>query len=48
MLDLSYMIHDMTDTKNIERTEKRNPFSGESIMLTQQEARSMTEYSLMN
>ena len=33
MLDLSYMIHDMTDIK----IKTTNPFSGESIMLTQQE-----------
>ena len=37
MLDLSYMIQDMTNT---ERTEKRvNRFNGESVMLTKEEAR---------
>ena len=35
MLDLSYMIQDMTE-RNIKRT---NPFSGESEMLTEQEAK---------
>ena len=39
MLDLSYMIHDMTTQTNIERTEKRkNRFNGESYMLTAAEA----------
>ena len=33
MLDLSYMFKDMTDIK----IKTTNPFSGESIMLTQQE-----------
>ena len=33
MLDLSYIIQDMTDIK----IKTTNPFSGESIMLTQQE-----------
>ena len=35
MLDLSYIIQDMTE-RNIKRT---NPFSGESEMLTEQEAK---------
>ena len=35
MLDLSYMFKDMTE-RNIKRT---NPFSGESEMLTEQEAK---------
>ena len=40
MLDLSYMFHDMTAQTNIERTEERkNRFSGESIMLTKAEAK---------
>ncbi len=41
MLDLSYMIPDMTkQTKTEERTEeRRNRFNGESIMLTKEEAR---------
>ena len=39
MLDLSYMIHDMTTQTNIERTEERkNRFNGESVMLTKEEA----------
>ena len=38
MLDLSYMLHDMT-TKTNERTEERkNRFNGESVMLTKEEA----------
>ena len=37
MLDLSYMVQDMTNT---ERTEKRvNRFNGESVMLTEEEAK---------
>jgi len=40
MLDLSYMLNDMTTQTNIERTEERkNRFSGESVMLTKEEAR---------
>ena len=40
MLDLSYMIHDMTNTIVEERTEERkNRFNGESIMLTKEEAK---------
>jgi hypothetical protein len=35
MVDLSYMFKDMTE-RNIKRT---NPFSGESEMLTEQEAK---------
>ena len=39
MLDLSYIIQDMTQT-NTERTEeRRNRFTGESIMLTKEEAK---------
>lgn len=39
MLDLSYMIPDMTDTQTNNKTEeRRNKFSGESFMLTKQEA----------
>ena len=40
MLDLSYIIQDMKDTQtNTERTEeRRNRFTGESIMLTKEEA----------
>ena len=40
MLDLSYMLNDMTTQTNIERTEERkNRFNGESVMLTKEEAR---------
>ena len=39
MLDLSYMLNDMTTQTNTERTEERkNRFSGESYMLTPAEA----------
>ncbi len=39
MIDLSYMIPDMTKT-NIEKTEERkNRFTGESIKLTKEEAK---------
>ena len=39
MLDLSYMLNDMTTQTNTERTEERkNRFSGESVMLTPAEA----------
>ena len=39
MLDLSYIIQDMTDTQTNNKTEERsNRFTGESIMLTKEEA----------
>ena len=39
MLDLSYIIQDMTDTQTNNKTEeRRNRFSRESFMLTKQEA----------
>ena len=39
MLDLSYIIQDMTDTNTDNKTEERkNRFSGESIMLTKEES----------
>ena len=39
MLDLSYIIQDMKTQTNTEKTEERkNRFSGESFMLTKQEA----------
>ena len=39
MLDLSYMIPDMTNTNTDNKTEERkNRFTGESIMLTKEEA----------
>ena len=37
MLDLSYMIQDMTNTERTE--ERRNRFNGESVMLTKEEAK---------
>ena len=40
MLDLSYIIQDMKTQTNTERTEERsNRFTGESIMLTKEEAK---------
>ena len=39
MLDLSYIVPNMTTQTNTERTEERkNRFTGESIMLTKEEA----------
>jgi len=39
MLDLSYMLNDMTTQTNTERTEeRRNRFNNESVMLTKEEA----------
>ena len=39
MLDLSYIIKDMKDTQTNNKTEERsNRFTGESIMLTKEEA----------
>ena len=39
MIDLSYIIQDMTTETKTERTEERkNRFTGESIMLTKEEA----------
>ena len=39
MLDLSYIIQDMTTETKTERTEeRRNRFNGESVMLTKEEA----------
>jgi len=39
MLDLSYIIQDMTNTNTDNKTEERkNRFSGESIMLTKEES----------
>ena len=39
MLDLSYIIQDMTNTNTDNKTEERkNRFNGESIMLTKEEA----------
>ena len=40
MIDLSYMLNDMTNTNTELKTEKRkNRFTGESIMLTKEEAK---------
>ena len=39
MLDLSYIIQDMTDTNTDNKTEERkNRFTGQSIMLTKEES----------
>jgi hypothetical protein len=39
MIDLSYMIPDMTNTNTDNKTEERkNRFTGQSIMLTKEEA----------
>lgn len=38
MLDLSYIIQDMTTQTNNKTEERKNRFSGESFMLTKQEA----------
>jgi len=39
MIDLSYMIPDMTNTNTDNKTEERkNRFTGESIMLTKEES----------
>ena len=38
MLDLSHMIHDMKTNTDNRTEERRNRFSGESIMLTKEEA----------
>ena len=39
MLDLSYMIPDMTTQTNNKTEERKNRFTGESVMLTKEEAR---------
>ena len=39
MLDLSYMLNDMTTNTDNKTEERKNRFNGESIMLTKQEAR---------
>ena len=38
MLDLSYIIPDMTTQTNERTEERRNRFNGESVMLTKEEA----------
>jgi len=38
MLDLSYMLNDMTTQTNNKTEERKNRFNGESIMLTKEEA----------
>ena len=38
MLDLSYIIQDMTTQTNNKTEERKNRFTGQSIMLTKQEA----------
>ena len=39
MLDLSYMVPDMTKQTNERTEERKNRFNGESIMLTKEEAK---------
>ena len=39
MLDLSYMLNDMTKQTNERTEERKNRFNGESIMLTKEEAK---------
>ena len=39
MLDLSYMINDMTTQTNERTEERKNRFNGESILLTKEAAR---------
>ena len=43
MLDLSYMIPDMTTQTNNKTEERRNRFNGESVMLTKEEAKMYDE-----
>ena len=38
MLDLSYMFHDMTTQTNNKTEERKNRFTGESVMLTREES----------
>jgi len=38
MLDLSYMLNDMTTQTNERTEERKNRFNGESVMLTKEEA----------
>ena len=38
MLDLSYMLNDMTTNTDNKTEERKNRFNGESIMLTKEEA----------
>jgi len=39
MLDLSYMLNDMTTQTNERTEERKNRFNGESVMLTKEEAK---------
>jgi len=39
MVDLSYMIPDMTTQTNERTEERKNRFNGESVMLTKEEAK---------
>ena len=39
MLDLSYLIPDMSSQTNNKTEERKNRFTGESVMLTKEEAR---------
>jgi len=38
MIDLSYMLNDMTTQTNERTEERKNRFNGESVMLTKEEA----------
>ena len=38
MLDLSYMLNDMTTQTNNKTEERKNRFTGESVMLTKEES----------
>ena len=38
MIDLSYMLNDMTTQTNERTEERKNRFTGESVMLTKEEA----------
>ena len=39
MIDLSYMLNDMTTQTNERTEERKNRFNGESVMLTKEEAK---------
>ena len=46
MIDLSYMLNDMTTQTNERTYERKNRFNGESIMLTKEEAKKHDEIFL--
>ena len=43
MIDLSYIIQDMKTNTNNRTEERRNRFNGESVMLTNEEAKKHDE-----